>query len=67
MWPHLSRIAAPTLIVRAALSPVLTADMAERMRASIPDVRMVEVPGAYHHVTLDQPERFVRAVEGFLL
>lgn len=67
MWPHLSRITAPTLIVRAALSPVLTADMVERMRASIPDVRVVEVPDAYHHVTLDQPERFVRAVEGFLV
>ena len=66
MWPHLSRITAPTLIVRAALSPVLTSDMAEKMRATIPDVRLVEVPGAYHHVTLDQPERFVRAVEGFL-
>ena len=66
MWPHLSRITAPTLIVRAALSPVLTSDMAQKMRVTIPDVRLVEVPGAYHHVTLDQPERFVRAVEGFL-
>jgi pimeloyl-ACP methyl ester carboxylesterase len=67
MWPHLSRITAPTLIVRAALSPVLTSEMAEKMLASIPDVRLVEVPDAYHHVTLDQPARFVRAVEGFLL
>jgi len=66
MWPHLSHITAPTLIVRAALSPVLTGDMAARMRAAIPDVRLVEVPDAYHHVTLDQPDRFVRAVEGFL-
>ena len=67
MWPHLSRITAPTLIVRAGRSAVLTEDMAEGMRAAIPDVKVVEVPDAYHHVTLDQPERFVRAVEGFLL
>jgi pimeloyl-ACP methyl ester carboxylesterase len=66
MWQHLSRITAPTLLVRAGLSPVLTPDMAEKMVAEIPDVRFVEVPDAYHHVTLDQPERFVRAVEGFL-
>jgi pimeloyl-ACP methyl ester carboxylesterase len=66
MWPHLAKITAPTLIVRAALSPVLTAEMAERMLATIPDVRLVEVADAYHHVTLDQPEGFVRAVEGFL-
>jgi pimeloyl-ACP methyl ester carboxylesterase len=67
MWPHLSRITAPTLIVRAALSPVLTSEMAEKMLASIPDVRLVEIPDAYHHVTLDQPARFVRALEGFVL
>ena len=66
MWPHLSHIRAPTLIVRAAKSGVLTADMTERMRAAIPDVRVVEVPEAHHHLTLDQPEGFVRAVEGFL-
>ena len=66
MWPHLSKIRAPTLIVRAALSPVLTPEMAARMRELIQDVQVVEVPDAYHHVTLDQPARFVSAVEGFL-
>ena len=67
MWPHLSKITAPTLIVRAGRSPVLTPEMAEKMLGLIPDVRLVEVPDAYHHVTLDQPERFVRAVRDFLL
>jgi pimeloyl-ACP methyl ester carboxylesterase len=67
MWPHLSRIRAPTLVVRAGNSGVLTPDMAESMLTAIPDVRLVEVPDAYHHVTLDQPEGFVRAVEEFLL
>lgn len=67
LWPHLARIQAPTLLLRAALSPVLTAEMAEAMRKAIPDVRFVEVPAAYHHVTLDQPEAFVTAVSGFLL
>jgi pimeloyl-ACP methyl ester carboxylesterase len=66
MWPHLAKIRAPTLIVRAALSPILPPEMAARMRAAIPDVRVVEVADAYHHVTLDRPEAFVRAVEGFL-
>jgi pimeloyl-ACP methyl ester carboxylesterase len=67
LWPHLSKITAPTLLLRAALSPVLTADMAEAMRAAIPNVRFVEIPGAYHHVTLDQPSAFVAAVSPFLL
>jgi pimeloyl-ACP methyl ester carboxylesterase len=67
LWPHLAKIKAPTLLVRAALSPVLTKEMAATMRSTIPDVRFVEVPGAYHHVTLDQPDRFVEAVSDFLL
>ena len=67
MWPHLPRITAPTLLVRAELSPVLTREMAASMRKAIPDVRFVEVAGAYHHVTLDQPDGFVAAVSEFLL
>jgi pimeloyl-ACP methyl ester carboxylesterase len=67
LWPHLSKIQAPTLIVRAGLSPVLTTDMAVEMRKLIPDVRFAEVPGAYHHVTLDKPKEFVAAVADFLL
>lgn len=66
LWPELSRIEAPTLLVRAALSPILPADMAARMIGLIPDVRVVEVDDAYHHVTLDRPEAFVRAVAPFL-
>jgi pimeloyl-ACP methyl ester carboxylesterase len=67
MWPHLPKITAPTLLVRAELSPVLTPQMAASMRKAIPDVRLVEVAGAYHHVTLDQPDGFVAAVSEFLL
>jgi pimeloyl-ACP methyl ester carboxylesterase len=67
MWAHLSRITAPTLLVRAALSPVLNPEMATSMRNAIPNVRFVEVPGAYHHVTLDRPKEFVAAVSDFLL
>jgi esterase len=67
LWPHLPRIAAPTLLVRAALSPILTPDMLQKMAETIPDVRTVEVPDAYHHVTLDRPDAFVTAVTPFLL
>ena len=66
MWTELPKITAPTLIVRATLSPVLTPDMAATMLRLIPDSRLVEVPEAYHHVTLDRPEAFVQAVSSFL-
>jgi pimeloyl-ACP methyl ester carboxylesterase len=60
------RVEAPALIARAALSPVLPPAQAERLRASIRGAELVEIPGAYRHLTLDQPQAFVEALEGFL-
>lgn len=65
-WPLLPKIAAPTLIVRGGLSPVLTAEMADRLRASIPQASLVTIPNAYHHLTLDAPADFRVALRHFL-
>jgi esterase len=65
-WPLLGRISAPTLIVRGELSPILPADLAERMREAMPDAGLVEIAGAYHHLVLDQPEAFAGALATFL-
>jgi pimeloyl-ACP methyl ester carboxylesterase len=65
-WPLLSRITAPTLVVRGELSPILPRPMAERLRAEIPGAGLVEVPDAYHHLVLDRPDAFSRALRGFL-
>jgi pimeloyl-ACP methyl ester carboxylesterase len=65
-WTLLDRIQAPTLIARAALSPVLPPAHAERLRDSIRGAVLVEIPGSYHHVTLDQPAAFAAALERFL-
>lgn len=65
-WPLLSRITAPTLITRAALSPVLTQEMAERLQASVPNASLITIPGAYHHLTLDRPKEFTTALTTFL-
>jgi pimeloyl-ACP methyl ester carboxylesterase len=54
-WSLLPRITVPTLIVRGERSTVLTRDTAERMAKLIPSARLEEIPGAYHHVTLDAP------------
>jgi pimeloyl-ACP methyl ester carboxylesterase len=65
-WPLLGKITAPTLIARAALSPVLPAEMAERLHASIPQATLITIPNAYHHLTLDNPQAFTNAVGEFL-
>jgi pimeloyl-ACP methyl ester carboxylesterase len=65
-WPVLARVTAPTLVLRAALSPVLPADQAGRICALVRSATLVEIPGAYHHVTLDQPARVAAALADFL-
>jgi pimeloyl-ACP methyl ester carboxylesterase len=65
-WPLLPRITAPTLIARAELSPVLPPEHAQRIRALIPSSTLAEIPGAYHHLTLDQPARFTAVLQEFL-
>jgi esterase len=65
-WPLLPRIAAPTLIVRGERSPILTREIADRMQAAIPRAREVEIAGAYHHLVLDAPGPFARALVDFL-
>jgi len=65
-WSLLPRVTAPTLLVRGEHSPVLPLEMAGRMLETLRDAELVEIPGAYHHVTLDTPEAFTAALETFL-
>ena len=52
--------------MRGELSPVLPRDLAERMQAAIPTATLVEIPGAYHHLVLDDPAAFVQTLDAFL-
>jgi pimeloyl-ACP methyl ester carboxylesterase len=65
-WPLLPQITATTLVARGGLSPVLTEEMAERLRASIPHATLVTIPNAYHHLTLDAPAEFTAQLDRFL-
>jgi pimeloyl-ACP methyl ester carboxylesterase len=65
-WPLLARIQAPTLIARGGRSPILPAEMAERLRAGIAGATLVTIPEAYHHLTLDRPGEFTTALSEFL-
>jgi len=66
LWEPLPRITCPTLIVRGALSDILSPEIAKRMLEALPDGRLVEVAGAGHTVPGDQPDAFARAVRAFI-
>ncbi len=65
-WPELGRIRCPALVVRADQSPVLSADMAERMVEQLPNGRLVDVGPSGHLVPLDAPGALADALVGFL-
>jgi pimeloyl-ACP methyl ester carboxylesterase len=64
--PLLRRITAPTLIVRGEHSTILSRETAGRMRDAIPNASLAEISGAYHHLVLDAPDAFTRALGQFL-
>jgi len=75
IWPYFRALANfPVLIVRGENSDLLPADLAERMRDSLPDGELVTVPDVGHAPDLDEPvavaaidrllERVLRAERG---
>jgi pimeloyl-ACP methyl ester carboxylesterase len=40
--------------------------MAAAMMQRLPRARLVEIPGAYHHLVLDAPLAFAKVLQAFL-
>ena len=64
--PDTSRVRCPVLIVRGAESRLLTPEGAQELAAEIDRAEVAEVPGAGHHVLLDQPERLLAELQRWL-
>ena len=66
MWPVLSRVRCPTLIVRGLDTDLLTPEVTRRMLDTLPDGHLTEVSQAGHMVFEDNPEGFLAGVRGWL-
>jgi pimeloyl-ACP methyl ester carboxylesterase len=64
--PALGAVAAPTLILRGEASPLLSAAGAHELARGIPGARLVEIPGAGHHVQMERPREWLAAILPFL-
>ena len=60
-----AKIKCPTLVVRGALSDVLTDDAAAKFAQSLPDGRWVRVEKSGHNVQGDNPRALLDAMLGF--
>jgi pimeloyl-ACP methyl ester carboxylesterase len=64
-WDAFRAISMPCLVVRGAISDVLTPEIVAKMRAVNPQLEVVDVPGRGHAPLLDEPES-VSAIDAFL-
>lgn len=64
--PKLKRVSMPTLILRGAESDLVSARVARRMKRKIVISEYREIPRAFHHVPLDNPEATANAIIDFV-
>ncbi len=62
----MSNISVPTMLVRGMLSDVVTQEGVDDIVSHLPDITVVEVPGAGHMIAGDQNGAFTDAVTWFL-
>jgi pimeloyl-ACP methyl ester carboxylesterase len=64
--PFWERVKVPALLVKGGNSARISPEIFAQVKARAPQVQLAEVSGADHHVTLDNPVGFVKAVKPFL-
>jgi len=64
--PDLARIRHRTLVLCGALDATTSPRLARKLAAGIPGARFLEIEGSGHCPQIEQPERFVSLLEGFL-
>ncbi|MBM3659584.1 MAG: alpha/beta hydrolase [Actinobacteria bacterium] len=66
LWAFLAAIDVPILILRGALSDILSVPIAERMLATNPRASLVTLPGAGHSIATDAPDLVAVEIDRFL-
>ena len=65
LWPMLSELTIPTLVIRASESDMFAPETVEKVRAANPRVTAIELAGS-HDLAADNPDGLVGAVQEFL-
>ena len=64
--PLWEKVKVPALVIKGERSKRFMPPQVAEVRARAPQVQMAEVPASDHHITLENPEGFVEAVQKFL-
>lgn len=66
LWPYMTSLTCPTLVIKGEHSRFLSREEAERMCGLIQCAELVEVPRTFHLPMLEDPAGFREAVSSFL-
>jgi pimeloyl-ACP methyl ester carboxylesterase len=66
LWNAMSTVAVPTLLQYGSESDVVNADLAERLRTTMPRCTVERIEGAGHGLFTDRPDAFSSSVGRFL-
>jgi len=66
LWRMVGEIGSPTLLQYGSESRVVTPELAERMRAAMPDCTVERIERAGHALFTDRPDEFAAGVERFM-
>ena len=66
LWPELRALDRPVLVVRAAESPVLPAEVAARMVEEATKGTLAEIPDCGHMIPIERPAELATALRAFL-
>ena len=66
LWPYVSRIRIPTLLIVGSESTLVTSEKQTRMKDRIPNLTTETIRGAGHMVPQEKPAEFEEAVKTFL-
>ncbi len=65
-YDRLDRIACPTLVIAGEVDVATPPALGEEIAARVPNARLSVLAGAAHLSAIEQPDRFIQAVAGFL-
>ena len=65
VWTLLPQVKTQALLVRGELSTIISPEDFARAGELTPNARLLQIPGAHHHVPLDAPEALGRALAQF--
>jgi pimeloyl-ACP methyl ester carboxylesterase len=66
LWSSVSRITAPTLYVLGGASRIVPPETQEKLKQTLPKVRVVVMPGLGHYPDEDDTQGFMKIVSDFL-